>query len=42
MFVFVGFIILPLVWIWVAVEFIMILVGAGSYRFDSNGQPLKK
>lgn len=38
----VGYLIVGFVGLWAFLEFILILVGAGSYRFDSNGQPLKK
>ncbi len=39
-FVVIGFVILPILGIWVFIEFIMILVGSGSYAHDSYGVPL--
>lgn len=42
MIVLVGFIGLGVVALWAFVEFVMILVGAGSYDHDANGYPLER
>lgn len=39
-FIVIGFVILPVLGIWVFIEFIMILVGSGNYAHDSYGLPL--
>ena len=38
----IGAISAGILWIWVIIEFIMIIAGAGGYDRDSNGIPLKK
>ena len=39
-FILVGFIILPIVYLWGFIEFVMILLGAGGYDVDADGYPL--
>lgn len=36
----IGFLILVPLWIWVFVEFIMLIVGSGEYKYDSEGRVL--
>lgn len=39
-FILIGFLILPIVYIWGFIEFIMILMGSGGYDVDGDGYPL--